>query len=501
MLTAPDADGLVSADPFGRAADPLIGRTINERFRLTSLIARGGMGRVYRAEQAPLGRICAVKVLDRSSVGEIGGALDKRFRLEATVTSRLNHPNIVTVFECGWTDDNIHYMAMEYLAGRTLGGAIRAVGRLPEGRAVHIARQTCRALREAHAAGVVHRDLKPTNVFLLDRDDELDFVKVLDFGLVTEVASERREELTEKNLLLGSPRYMAPEQIRGERVDARTDVYALGIVIYEMITGRVPFAGPGSAKILTAHLNEAAAPMRGTHGANPSPALEAVVNRCIEKSPGGRFRSMAEVLAALDALSGSAPSIGDAAAAAVEHPTGDGCPPLIAAPQAPTRRQGGLFGHAAACAVAVVAIGALVAWGSRERGALESRSGVAPAGSSSAGAAAVSAETPCKAPLVEPMATVQVTTDPAASRVKEGEVELCPSTPCAILYEGADAHPGASHVLTLTHEGYRSETRSVSGADGTVIVSLTPIAPGPHRGISRDGDGTRLSGYKVDVPY
>src|ERR1700684_3223713 len=225
------------------APDPLIGRVINDRFRIVSLIARGGMGKVYRAEQSTLGRVCAIKVLNPNYAGEHDPEFHKRFFLEASIASKLTHPNTVTIFDYGRTDDDIYFMAMELLEGVTLHRAIREVGCFPEERVAHIGRQICRALREAHALGCIHRDLKPANIFLVEHGDEPDFVKVLDFGLVKDVRSDIKpeEQLTQTGLFMGSPKYMAPEQIRGEKVDARTDIYSLGIIMYEMCTGKVPF--------------------------------------------------------------------------------------------------------------------------------------------------------------------------------------------------------------------------------------------------------------------
>ncbi len=232
------------------APDPLLGRSINGRFKITSLIARGGMGRVYRAEQSPLGRICAVKVLNPNYSGEHDPEFHKRFFLEASIASKLTHPNTVTIFDYGRTDDDVYFMAMEYLDGKTLHRAIREAGAFPEERVGHIARQICRALREAHAHGVIHRDLKPANIYLVSHGDEDDFVKVLDFGLVKNVSErDEAEDLTQTGLFMGSPKYMAPEQIRGDRVDARTDVYSLGIILYEMLTGKVPFDKSNSVNI------------------------------------------------------------------------------------------------------------------------------------------------------------------------------------------------------------------------------------------------------------
>ena len=286
------------------ALDPLLGRVVNEKFKILGFIARGGMGKVYRAEQTPLGRICAVKVLNPNYTGDHDPEFHKRFFLEASMTSKLRHPNTVTIFDYGQTDDGIYYMAMEYLEGYTLHRAIRQVGHLPEERTAHIARQICRSLREAHSLGVVHRDLKPANVYLLEHGDEPDFVKVLDFGLVKDVTPSG-EELTKAGLFMGSPKYMAPEQISGAPIDGRTDVYALGVIMYEMVTGKVPFDRPKTVDILMAHANEEIPPIRKMNpAARVSLGLEEAIMRSTAKNPNDRFRSMDEVLAALKRLGG-----------------------------------------------------------------------------------------------------------------------------------------------------------------------------------------------------
>jgi serine/threonine protein kinase len=286
-------------------SDPLLGRVINDKFRILGFIARGGMGKVYRAEQVPLGRVCAIKILNPSYTGDHNPQFHKRFFLEASMTSKLRHPNTVTIFDYGHTDDDIYYMAMEYLEGYTLHRAIRQVGHLPEERTAHISRQICRSLREAHTLGVVHRDLKPANVYLLEHGDEPDYVKVLDFGLVKDVSSDS-EELTKAGLFMGSPKYMAPEQINGGVIDSRTDIYALGIIMYEMVTGKVPFDRPKSVDILMAHVNEEVPPIRIMNpAARVSPALEEAITRCMAKNPNDRYRSMDEVIAALKRLGGT----------------------------------------------------------------------------------------------------------------------------------------------------------------------------------------------------
>jgi len=286
--------------------DALIGRLINDRFKVVALVARGGMGKVYRAEQAPLGRTCALKVLNPKYAGDHDPEFHKRFFLEASIASKLTHPNTVTIFDYGRTDDDIYYMSMEYLEGRTLHRAIREEGAFGEERTAHIARQVCRSLREAHSLGVIHRDLKPANVFLVEHADEQDFVKVLDFGLVKNVENPG-EDLTQAGLFMGSPKYMAPEQIKGDKVDGRTDIYALGIIMYEMITGKVPFNRPNSVHIMMAHVNEPPPPMRTT---NPdiqvSQGSEELILKCLEKDPEHRFSSMEHLLNSLKSIGGGA---------------------------------------------------------------------------------------------------------------------------------------------------------------------------------------------------
>src|SRR5690606_27522380 len=172
----------------------------------------------YMAEQAPRGREVVLKGLKPSYSGACDSEFPTCFFLEASTCSKLSHPNTVTIFDYGRTDDDVYYIAMELLEGRTLHRALREDGPFPADRAMHVARQICRSLREAHGLGVIHRDLKPANVFLVRHGDENDYVKVLDFGLVKEL--EQGEDLTQTGLFMGSPKYMSPEQIRGEDVDA-----------------------------------------------------------------------------------------------------------------------------------------------------------------------------------------------------------------------------------------------------------------------------------------
>ena len=291
-------------------ADALVGKVLNGRFTVLERIGSGGMGRVYRALQSPLDRMVALKVLNPNYSVEQDPAFAKRFFLEASVSSKLTHPNSITIFDYGRTDDGVFFIAMEYLQGRTLHQEIAAEGCLSAPRAVHIARQICRALREAHALGIVHRDLKPANIMLLHHGDDEDFVKVLDFGLVkffTDQVNPTPEEgeLTQGGVFLGSPTYMAPEQARNE-ADPRSDVYALGVVMFHMLAGRPPFSGRAPVDIILKHLNEPPPPFAPELKVPPD--LDAVLRRALAKEPADRYPSMEELLEALKRLGTLSPS-------------------------------------------------------------------------------------------------------------------------------------------------------------------------------------------------
>lgn len=290
------------------SVDGLVGRVFNNRFRIQSLIARGGMGKVYRALQLPLGRTVALKVLNPAFTAEQSADFHRRFVLEAAVVARLNHAHTVTVYDFGRTDDDIYYIAMEYLEGTPLRSALTRAQVFPPRRALHVATQISEALREAHALGAVHRDLKPANVLLLHRGNERDFVKVLDFGLVKHVAMPD-DHITQPGKFLGSPGYMAPEQIQGHPLDTRCDIYALGVLLFEMLTGRPPYVRANHLETMRAHVHD---PVPRLRDALPSlrvpQPLEELVARCLAKEPAARYPTMDAVLETLAALTGSTPA-------------------------------------------------------------------------------------------------------------------------------------------------------------------------------------------------
>ncbi|EYF02898.1 serine/threonine protein kinase [Chondromyces apiculatus] len=285
-----------SEPPRTEAADPLLGKVLNGKFKIQSQLATGGMGTIYKGEQMPLGRTVAIKVLIPNVTSrQLDPNFHKRFSLEASILSKLQHPNIVTVFDYGRIEDadgERYFMAMEYLEGETLFRRIRRLGRLPPPEAMRIAKQIARGLREAHKQGVVHRDLKPSNVMLCASEDGEEAVKILDFGLV-KVLSDDSEELTQQGAFLGSPRFMSPEQISHGKVDLRTDVYSLGVILYQLLCGKVPFESDKSIQILMAHLQQPVPRMkeRNPDVEIPEP-LESLVMRCLSKDPEGRPATM-----------------------------------------------------------------------------------------------------------------------------------------------------------------------------------------------------------------
>jgi serine/threonine-protein kinase len=287
--------------------DPLVGQTVGN-FRVVRALGRGGMGTVYLAEHPVIGSKVAIKFLHESMAGS--PELVGRFYDEARAVNLIGHENIVGIFDLSLLPPARYYIVMEYLEGETLTARLRR-GQVPLPVALDILLQLCDALHCAHERGVIHRDLKPDNVFLVKRRGKDHFVKLVDFGIAKLRDAPPGAKHTAAGMIVGTPEYMAPEQCDNRAVDARTDLYALGVMAYELASGRLPFAGRTITQLLLAHLKEPPEPPRQLNPAVP-PALEAAVLRALAKKPEDRFADMAAFGAALagvlDALAAPAPA-------------------------------------------------------------------------------------------------------------------------------------------------------------------------------------------------
>jgi serine/threonine protein kinase len=282
--------------------DPLIGQTLDNTYEITRVLGEGGMGRVYEARHARLHKKrFAIKLLHQDMARQPD--IVTRFQREAEASSAIGHPNVVDVYDVNVTSDGQPYIVAELLQGEQLGDCLERLGRLTVPDAVRVLRQVCQALGAAHAQGIVHRDVKPENVFLTGNVSNIAEaqVKVLDFG-ISKVADGGNEQLTKTGTVMGTPDYMAPEQARGDRVDARADIYATGAILYRAVTGHKPFEAPDPMATLTAVLVQE--PERPTtHDPSIPLTLELVIQRAMAKKVGDRYTSMAELdqeLAAFD---------------------------------------------------------------------------------------------------------------------------------------------------------------------------------------------------------
>ena len=270
-------------------ADEYIGKTIAQKYRVEQMIGEGGMGKVYKATQLALDKPVVLKVLRKALLADERTVA--RFSREAKAASRLNHPNSISVMDFGQAEDGALYIAMEYVQGKDLHSILSREWPLPEARVVRIVAQVLSALSDAHGASVIHRDLKPENIMVEQRRGEADFVKVLDFGIakIQDSTGEEGPALTRAGFVCGTPEYMSPEQARGAHIDHRSDLYAVGVILYQLCTGVLPFESDSAVGFATKHLTEQPIPpSKKRPDVRVSSGMERLIMKALSKNPDER---------------------------------------------------------------------------------------------------------------------------------------------------------------------------------------------------------------------
>jgi serine/threonine protein kinase len=453
--------------------DPRLGRVLSQQYRLDSAIGEGGMGTVYRGQQLSVGRPVAVKLI----AGKIAENPEcvKRFRREAEAMAKLHHPNTVRLFDFGVADEGELFMVMELLDGVDLSEHLTRRGRLPPGEALDIARQVLEALSEAHELGIVHRDLKPANVFLAKVPGSRSVVKVMDFGIAGIEQSGAGTKLTMTGAVMGTPAYMSPEQAQGKLVDARSDLYSLGVMLFEMLTGKPPFEADSAVSLLLAQVS--APPPRlldSSPGISHGVALQTFLDNLLDKSPERRPVSAQATLQRIDQITRQL----DPAAAQSLLPVASGAPPALAQN---TFSQSTLSGPAspgrgkwyAGAGLATAAALAVVWWpGARPQ----------PLGPP----LPVPAPAPAPGPGANVMYSVHIVSKPAGAGVELAGVEIG-KTPYTLQFRQPTA-------ITLALPGYLEKGLQVDAqTEPNLVVELEPASvahnrAGPRRARSEHAD-------------
>lgn len=480
MNTGSNDDGayVPSIAPPPEAPDPYLGVVIDGRYKVEGRLGEGGMGVVYRGRHKVIDKPIAIKILRADMARD--SEITERFLREARAASSIGNPHIIDISDFGTLPDGSTYFVMEYLDGNPLSSLLEGGEPVPVTRLASIASQIADGLAAAHEREIVHRDLKPDNIFLIDRGSEKDFVKILDFGIAK--VSAGTAKLTRHGSVFGTPHYMSPEQAAGAPVDHRTDIYSLGVIMYEMASGKLPFDADNFMGILTQHMYQAPVPIRAlVPPQDVPPGLEAIVLKCLSKKPEQRYQSMRELIEDLDKLlKGLVP---EAVGEMMARSGGFNVPadffksampvPVPATP--PTmlgRRPWPLYAGIAGVIAAVSIVIGIFAFGQYSTAAqqqLPSASALAtPTPVPSDTAPAVSASASAQ-PAV-PVNQVLVVAEPIETLVFVGDTKL------GEVPQFIEVPEGQSVEVTLRADGYKDATITLDGSQKRKAVVLQPVA-------------------------
>ncbi len=494
----PPAGPDTTTAPPPPSLDPYLGCTIDNRYKVEALLGEGGMGMVYLCRHKIIHKPVALKILRADLARD--QEVTERFLMEARAASSIGSEHIIDISDFGQLPDGSAYFVMEFLEGQPLSAVVEPMVGMPLAQSLHVAAQLCVGLAAAHAAGIVHRDLKPDNIYLVHRGEDPHFVKILDFG-IAKVTTAATDKLTQAGSVFGTPHYMSPEQAAGSAVDQRGDIYSIGVILYEMASGQVPFDADNFMGILTQHMYRAPPSLRALERQNTErvpPGLEAIILKCLSKKPSQRYQTCAELRQDLERLrTGQIPLAVDemlGRAEGFEPPPDFFNQHAAQAANLPSTTSDLYFEPRKRSWPLYVGIGApllvaAVIFLSKSNGTSTTEA----SNVNQASAAGIAATLGAHANAT-PMVQVAIGIEPVEAHAFVEGRDLGPS-PVLL-----DIHPGQSLEVTIRHEGYRDEKIVVDDSTAKMAVKLKKLSKPSGRPVSAPRKATREPGKQKAKP-